>query len=81
MSKKAQNSNTPDDPGGAAASLELPLDLSPELSQELSVTNDLDQFGITRVSTPTYHVGDYRYGNLDDAIAEAKRNPSVVKSR
>ena len=35
--------------------------------------DDLARLGITRVTTERFHVGPYRYANLADAIAEAKR--------
>jgi len=34
---------------------------------------ELARLGIIRVSTERFHVGPYRYANLADAIAEAKR--------
>jgi hypothetical protein len=34
---------------------------------------ELARLGITRVSTERFHVGPYRYANLADAIAEARR--------
>lgn len=33
----------------------------------------LERYGITRVRADTYHVGGFRYGNIADAIAQAKR--------
>ncbi len=41
--------------------------LSPEPLQEIA------KYGIVRVPVDTFHVGGYRYTNLDDAIAQAKR--------
>lgn len=35
---------------------------------------ELTRLGITRVRTDRFHVGPYRYANLADAIAEAKRD-------
>lgn len=34
---------------------------------------ELARLGITRVRSERFHVGPYRYANLADAIAEAKR--------
>ncbi len=31
------------------------------------------QYGITRVPADTFHLGEWRYSNLDDAIAHARR--------
>ncbi|PAX08837.1 hypothetical protein [Sphingomonas lenta] len=35
----------------------------------------LKQHGIVRVPADTFHYGGYRYTNIKDAIAEAKRHP------
>ena len=35
---------------------------------------ELKQLGIKRVPTDTYHVGPYKYSNLNDALAEAERS-------
>jgi hypothetical protein len=34
----------------------------------------LAQFGITKVPAYQYHYREWRYSNLDDAIAQAKRD-------
>ena len=34
---------------------------------------ELERYGIIRVPADTYHVDGYRYGNVADAIAQAKR--------
>jgi hypothetical protein len=40
------------------------------------------QYGITRVPADTFHLGEWRYSNLDDAIAQARRIAAVPgKSR
>jgi len=31
------------------------------------------QYGMTRVPAETFHLGEWRYSNLDDAIAQARR--------
>jgi hypothetical protein len=36
-------------------------------------------YGITRVPVDYFHVGKFRYSNLDDAIAEAKRQKLAAK--
>jgi hypothetical protein len=40
---------------------------SPEVAEEMS------KYGITRVPVDYFHYGDFRYTNLEGAIAEAKR--------
>ena len=40
---------------------------------ERDVAEQMATYGITRVLVDYFHVGNYRYSNLDDAIAEAKR--------
>lgn len=34
---------------------------------------ELERYGISRVSIDQFEVGGYRYSNLQDAIAEARR--------
>ena len=41
---------------------------------------ELERYGITRVRADTYHVGEYRYGKIADAIAQAKRAESSQES-
>lgn len=41
--------------------------VSPEMEAEM------EQYGITRVPMDCFHVGEFRYTNLKDAIAQAKR--------
>jgi hypothetical protein len=41
--------------------------LSPEAVEEMA------KYGITRVPVDYFHFGDFRYTNLKDAIAQAKR--------
>jgi len=40
---------------------------NPEAAKEMA------KYGITRVPVDYFHYGKYRYTNLEDAIAEAKR--------
>ncbi len=44
--------------------------VSPEITEELA------KYGITRVPVDYFYYGKYRYTNLDDAVAEAKRDQS-----
>jgi hypothetical protein len=36
-------------------------------------TASLKKLGVKRVTTDVYHVGTFKYANLTDALAEAKR--------
>jgi len=45
------------------------------------VAEQMATYGITRVPVDYFHVGKYRYSNLDDAIAEAKRRELAAKGR
>ena len=38
---------------------------------------EMAKYGITRVSIDYFHYKEYRYTRLDDAIAQAKRQPAV----
>ena len=40
-------------------------------------TEVMSEYGITRVPLDYFHYKDYRYTNLNDAIAQAKRDPTV----
>jgi len=44
-----------------------------------NTADDMATYGITRVPVDYFHVGKYRYTNLDDAIAEAKRRQPATK--
>ena len=48
-----------------------PKETSPALSPKAA--EEMAKYGITRVPVDYYHYGKYRYTNLEDAIAEAKR--------
>ena len=43
------------------------------------IADQMATYGITRVPVDYFHVGKYRYTNLDDAIAEAKRQQPAAK--
>ncbi len=49
-------------------------------SQDLSddELNDMKKHGITRSEVSYFHCGAYRYTNLKDAVAEAKRQKSLT---
>ena len=49
----------------------------PALSTE--ALDDMAKHGITRSTVDYYHCGAYRYTNLKDAIAEAKRQKSPAE--
>ncbi len=36
--------------------------------------NELSKYGISRVSTDHFHYGEYKYTDLKDAVAQAKRD-------
>ena len=44
-----------------------------------NIEEQMARYGITRVHMDYFHVGKYRYTNLDDAIAEAERRQSAAK--
>ena len=44
---------------------------SPKLSP--GAAEDMAKYGITRVPVDYFHFGGFRYTNLEDAVAEAKR--------
>lgn len=39
------------------------------------------QYGITRVPADTFHMGEWRYSNLADAIAQARRIAAASSHR
>jgi len=39
-----------------------------------SESADMSKYGITKKSVDVFYFGDYRYTNLRDAVAEAKRS-------
>lgn len=45
------------------------------------IAEQMATYGITRVPVEYFHVGKYRYSNLDDAVAEAKRQELAAKGR
>jgi len=38
------------------------------------------QYGITRVPADSFHFGEWRYSNLDDAIAQARRTVAAPRT-
>jgi hypothetical protein len=46
----------------------------PAARRKGSHAKTMARYGITRVPVDYYHYGTFRYTNLDDAIAEAKRS-------
>jgi hypothetical protein len=49
-----------------------PKDSRPAISPE--ITEEMAKYGITRVPVDYFYYGKYRYTNLEDAVAEAKRD-------
>jgi exosome complex RNA-binding protein Rrp4 len=52
-----------------------PTDEVPQISQEDRAV--MSELGITRTLTSQFHIGDYRYSTLDEAVAEAERQIRV----
>jgi kynurenine formamidase len=52
---------------------------SPAFSQEAA--EEMVKYGITRVPVDYFHYGNFRYTNLEDAVAEAKRQQPPNESR
>lgn len=47
----------------------------PAYATAVEVDALLEEHGIVRVPADTFRYGGYRYTNIKDAVAEAKRNP------
>ena len=60
--------------------------MTPATHEEASPTfgryaaEEMAKYGITRVPTDYFHYKEYRYTNLADAIAQAKRQHPAVPS-
>ena len=54
---------------------EQPRALSPETRQEMN------KYGIIRVPTESFHYREFRYSNLQDALAQAKRDAENGRQR
>jgi len=42
--------------------------------------DELSKYGISRVSTDHFHYGNYKYTDLKDAVAQAKRDLKAGKT-
>ena len=51
---------------------------APHLSNEEPDKQQLEKLGISRITTATYIVGEYRYTSFKDALAEAKRRGAAA---
>lgn len=51
--------------------------MSPALSPE--GIEEMAKYGITRVTVDYFYCGDFRYTNLKDAVAQAKRCQKIPK--
>ncbi len=45
----------------------------PQIAETRSDAADMAKYGITRKTTDVFYLGEYRYTNLRDAIAQGKR--------
>lgn len=45
------------------------------------IADQMAAYGITRVPVDYFHVGEFRYSNLEDAIAEARRRQPIETGR
>lgn len=45
------------------------------------IADQMATYGITRVLVDYFHVGEFRYSNLEDAIAEARRQQPIEAGR
>ena len=49
----------------------------PSLPDNPASSDEMAKYGITRVPVDYFHYKDYRYTNLSDAIAQAKRDRAL----
>lgn len=49
-----------------------------EAPENEDAENEMARFGITRVPADIYRYRGYRYSNLHDALAQARRDPDIV---
>lgn len=49
------------------------MNAAPLSADEANSAALMAQYGIRRVSTDTFHLGEWRYSNLRDAIAQARK--------
>jgi len=45
------------------------------------IADQMATYGITRVPVDYFHIGQFRYSNLEDAIAEARRRQPIEIER
>jgi hypothetical protein len=50
----------------------------PALSDSADRQKLMDSLGITHVLTDVFHYRDYRYGKLEDAVAQARRDQAAL---
>jgi len=50
-------------------------------SQNRSDQGEMEKFGITRFTVDYFHYREFRYTNLKDAIAQAKRDETSQEGR
>lgn len=56
------------------------MNIKPDRNGE-DIDDILEEYGITRVLVDYFHFGGYRYTNIEDAVAQAKRTHSRPQSK
>jgi len=51
----------------------LPAEIESKMTMSTNVSDEMAKHGITKKTTDQFYFGEYRYSNLKDAIAQAKR--------
>ena len=54
-----------------------PADNPPAPSSDQGLAEQIAKYGITRVPVDYFHLGEYRYTRLEDAVAQAKRSTQI----
>lgn len=54
------------------------VDDSAEITDDAVVSDEMAKYGISKILVAQYHCGEYRYSNLRDAVAHAKRTVDAL---
>lgn len=73
MSKEAET-------GNAQPKSKRSLDLQKSETPSVAEKGDMDRYGIQCIAVPYYLYGNFRYTQLQDAVAQAKRDAGTTKS-